>query len=418
MAGPAIRYWELAKALSNSHSVTLKIPNLDTLSSNQFQVVCSKDRIKLNQFDILITQLIDPKTALLAKQNGVRLIYDAYDPEPLEHLEIFKSYQMGTRKFLNEKIINTINFSLEMADGLICANEKQRELWTGCMLSLKKITPQFYDKDTALNKLIGIVPFGISSEAPVKSKDGFRKLFNLKPSDKLLIWGGGIWNWFDPLTLITAVKELSKRRTDIKLIFMGIIHPNAATLPAMSMAYEAKNLTKTFGLENKFVFFNENWIPYSERENYLLDADIGVSTHFEHLETRFSFRTRLLDYIWAGLPIIATSGDTLSEFIEKHSIGYTVKPNNSLELAEAIEKMVDQPDILKKMKSNIEQVKSQFYWENVVKPIEDMICVLMDQRAQLTLQDIKKISKCAWNKVGPYALIQRTKLMLNNLLNS
>ena len=102
---------------------------------------------------------------------------------------------------------------------------------------------------------------------------------------------------------------------------MGLIHPNAGVIPAMSMAQEAKNLAYTFGLINKSVFFNETWIPYDERENYLLEADMGVSTHFEHLETRYSFRTRLLDYIWAGLPIVATKGDTFGELIEKHHLG-------------------------------------------------------------------------------------------------
>lgn len=251
------------------------------------------------------------------------------------------------------------------------------------------------------------------SRSPIKTKEGFRKQFNLKPNDKLLIWGGGIWNWFDPLTLISALKILSQKRDDIKLVFMGIIHPNAAVVPAMSMAVEARNLAKTFGLVGKTVFFNETWIPYEERENYLLEADVGVSSHFAHLETRFSFRTRLLDYIWTGLPIIATQGDVFAEFIEKHQIGLTVKPNDSHELARAIERMVDYPEEIRKMKKNIEQVKSQFYWENVIEPIKNMIDHFVDQqRPKISWRDLKKIFFCVWRKIGPYALMQRIKLHL------
>src|SRR5664280_3299763 len=47
--------------------------------------------------------------------------------------------------------------------------------------------------------------------------------------------------------------------------------------------------------------------PYTERSDHLLDADVGVSTHFDHVETEFSFRTRILDYLWTGLPIVATT---------------------------------------------------------------------------------------------------------------
>lgn len=413
MAGPAIRYWEFAKALSHKHQVTLLAPNQSTLQSDQFKILSSSDSLNFKDYDVLITQLIDPKTALLAKKNGVRLVYDAYDPEPLEHLEIFKSSTMNTRSFLNQKIIQTVNFSLKMADGVLCANQKQRDLWTGSLLSLLKIHPQLYDRDPSLNQMVAIVPFGISSNAPAKEKEGFRKMFKFKESDKLLIWGGGIWNWFDPLTLISAIKILSLKRNDIKLVFMGLVHPNAATIPAMSMAHEAQNMAKTLGLMNQSVFFNETWIPYEERGNYLLEADLGVSTHFEHLETRYSFRTRLLDYIWANLPIVATNGDTFGELIEKHQIGRAVPPNNAKALAEAIESIVDDPKKILAMKENLLQLKQQFFWETVIEPIEDMVGFLIGTgRANLTLNDLKKIITCAWCKLGPYALFQKIKIYL------
>lgn len=416
MAGPAIRYWEFATALAKKHQVTLQVPNQTSLQSDKFAIVSSETPLNYKNFDVLISQLIDPKTALQAKKNGVRLIYDAYDPEPLEHLEIFKSAGLNTRIFLNQKIINTINFSLDMTDGLLCANQKQRDLWTGSLLSLKKINPQLYDKDCSLNQSIAIVPFGISSLSPKKTKEGFRKLFNLKASDKLILWGGGIWNWFDPLTLISAIKILSMKRNDIKLVFMGIVHPNAAAIPAMSMAHEAKNLARTLGLINESIFFNETWIPYDERENYLLEADLGISTHFEHLETRYSFRTRLLDYMWANLPIVATRGDTFGEIIEKHHLGLTVPPNDSKALAQAIESIVDNPEAAESMKDNIQRIKPQFFWENIVRPIEDMVDFLTGEgRSTLSFCDLRKIAGCAWRKVGPYALSQKIKIYLKTL---
>jgi len=82
-------------------------------------------------------------------------------------------------------------------------------------------------------------------------------------------------------------------------------------------------LSKELDVYEKNVFFND-WAPYDDRQNYLLEADVGVSLHFSHLETHFSFRTRLLDYFWAGLPIIVTRGDVLSELIEQHQLGWTV----------------------------------------------------------------------------------------------
>src|SRR4029077_10583123 len=103
--------------------------------------------------------------------------------------------------------------------------------------------------------------------------------------------------WFDPLSLIKAVDLLTRSHSNIRLFFLGMQHPNPS-VPEMQMAHRARELADELGLTAKNVFFNEKWVPYAERQNYLLDADVGVSTHFEHIETTFSFRTRILDYLW------------------------------------------------------------------------------------------------------------------------
>ena len=77
------------------------------------------------------------------------------------------------------------------------------------------------------------------------------------------------------------------------------------------MAVETRALADELGLTGTHVFFNEGWVDYDDRQNYLLEADIGVSTHFDHVETEFSFRTRILDYFWASLPVVTTGGDAL-----------------------------------------------------------------------------------------------------------
>ena len=68
------------------------------------------------------------------------------------------------------------------------------------------------------------------------------------------------------------------------------------------------------------MFFNEGWVDYDDRQNYLLESDIGVSTHLDHIETAFSFRTRILDYLWASLPIVATAGDSFAD-IDRTIVG-------------------------------------------------------------------------------------------------
>ena len=108
----------------------------------------------------------------------------------------------------------------------------------------------------------------------------------------------------------------------------------------MQMAIDARALADELGLAGRNVFFNEGWVDYSERQNFLLEANVGVTVHFDSAETRFSFRTRALDYLWAGLPIVATDGDAFAELIEREGLGLTVPAEDPEALEEALYRLL------------------------------------------------------------------------------
>src|SRR4030042_6271411 len=129
--------------------------------------------------------------------------------------------------------------------------------------------------------------------------------------------------------------EIGKSRDDVKLFFMGVEHPNPE-VKKLQLVSKTVSLAKKLGIYDRNVFFNFGWVEYDDRQNYLLESDVGIITHPEHIETRFSFRTRILDYLWTSLPIISTKGDSLSDIIEKERLGITVDANDPESLAEAI----------------------------------------------------------------------------------
>jgi len=117
------------------------------------------------------------------------------------------------------------------------------------------------------------------------------------------------------------------------------------------------------------VFFNHDWVAYDDRVNYLLDADIGVSTHLDHVETAFSFRTRILDYLWAGVPIVATGGDALADIIESRSLGVAVPPVDVAALEDALFRVIDDEEFATLCRKNIAAVAPQFRWSEVLAPL-------------------------------------------------
>lgn len=394
MAGPAIRYWEFAKTLAPYHQVTLTVPNKTDLMHDAFTILNRQEqrcRDLVRDHDVILTQVIPHNMAFWTDYYGTPLIIDAYDPIPLETLEIEKQQSLGQRNKTQIGAEQLILSSFARGTQFLCACERQRDLWIGLMLAQGALRPTLYDQDPSLRKTIHIVPFGLPVTTPAKTGMGPRERFGLKKTDKLLLWGGGIWNWFDPLTAIKAIHKLSKKRSDLFLLFMGMAPPDSAT-PTMQAAHDAIALAKELGLFQNQVLFNFDWVPYEERHNYLLDATAAISTHFSHLETQFAFRTRFLDCLWMGLPIIASEGDCLSDLINRHQLGTTVPCQNIEALAESIEALIDNPERLAQAKRQCHEVGKQFTWEKATAPLHIAI-----ERACAAPSKPCSLPKALWN---------------------
>jgi len=154
-------------------------------------------------------------------------------------------------------------------------------------------------------------------------------------------------------------------------VFMGTRHPNPLVSP-MKVVEESRTLASQLGVLDTHVFFND-WVPYEQRALFLRDADLGLSTHREHLETHFSFRTRMLDYLWAGLPIVCTRGDHFAALVDERGLGAVVPPGDVNALAHAIDNLLDDTDAGRArrdaVRSNIAIIREEMRWSRVVSPL-------------------------------------------------
>ncbi|MDZ4046051.1 MAG: glycosyltransferase [Rhodoglobus sp.] len=288
---------------------------------------------------------------------------------------------------LSADVSTVLNEQIIRADFMVCASEKQRDFWLGQASGMGRINPATYDQDSSLRSLIDVVSFGVQDAAPVQKRHAIKGAIDgIGPDDKVILWGGGIYNWFDPLTLIRAVGRLAERRPEVRLFFLGVSHPNP-DVPRMQMVNDAFALSDELGLTDRVVFFNEGWVPYDERANYLLDADLGVSTHLDHLETRYSFRTRILDYLWASLPVVATDGDTFAEIIVRRGIGQVVPPDDIDALEQALERVLFDEDARAGMLANVQALADSMKWEKVLRPLIDFCAT--GQRAPDLVQGLR-----------------------------
>lgn len=376
MAGPAIRAWNIASELAKEHDVRLlSMIEVTRPADAGFELgVISHYRPGTAEpheawADVIIVQghaiALFP---VLASTEKV-LVVDIYDPMHLEQLE--QGRELGTEVWSEQvrSATASLNHQLLLGDFFVCASALQRHFWIGQLAGLGRINPLTYAQENDLERLIGVVPFGIPGVDPVQKRSAIRGVVpGIGHDDKVVIWAGGIYNWFDPETLVRAVGVLAERHTDVRLFFLGVKHPNP-DVPEMDVVGRTKALSAELGLTDRNVFFNEAWVDFSERADYLMDADVGVSTHFQHIESTYSFRTRILDYLWAGLPIVSTAGDTFATLVSEKSLGRSVPERDVEALAIALEAMLYDEDAASEARVNIAVEREAFRWEHAVAPL-------------------------------------------------
>ncbi|HEY1571398.1 MAG TPA: glycosyltransferase [Pseudonocardiaceae bacterium] len=377
MAGPAIRAWHMAEVLCGEHDVRLVSvnPHGEDVPA-PFPVLRIRPRDLADHVDwadvvVLQGHTLEMAPELKRRDSTKLVVCDVYDPM---HLELLEQGKDGTDEQRTKDLVGVtkvLNAQLKRGDFFLCASDRQRHFWLGHLAALGRLTPQLYDADPTADSLLAVVPFGLASKPPTRTGPGARGVLRgVGQDDKLVLWAGGVYSWFDPLTLIRAVGELSGRRDDVRLVFLGMKHPNPE-VPVMDIAARTRSLADRLDLTDRHVFFNDGWVPYADRQNWLLDANCGVTTHFHHVETTFAFRTRVLDYLWASLPIVTTDGDSFADLVRTERLGVVVPPSDPGALADALDMALYDEQFAAGCRERIADVRERFTWERVLAPLAD-----------------------------------------------
>ncbi len=372
MAGPGIRYWELAQVLAGYCAVSLAVPWNSELRADDFAVHAyqpgewhSLQPLALRADVIMPCGFVLHQFPQLG-QLGCPLVIDGYDPYPAETLNLMVSRTQEEQRIYQRDLLDHLQRECQSGDFYLCASERQRFWWLGILAASGRLNPRNFGADPTLRNLIDVVPFGCRTDPPEPTRPALKGVHpSIGHDDKLLLWGGGIWEWLDPLTLLRAVNQVVAQRPDVKLIFPGTRHPNAV-VPDMPMTRRAVELAGELGLSDSHVFFGD-WVARADWPNYLLEADVGVCLHFDSLETQLAFRSRILDYVWSGLPMLVTRGGATAEIVSGYGLGIVVDYQSPEEVVAGLLRLMDEPRDARS--SRFVDARAALCWERAAEPL-------------------------------------------------
>lgn len=291
---------------------------------------------------------------LLIEMPSLPTAIDLYDPWLVENLSYVDTLGLGP--FRNDHA--TWVLQLSQGDFFLCSCEEQRQFYLGFLAALGRINPHRLQQEPDLAGLVATVPFGVPERLPPH-----QPLLPAPQQGKRRLLFGGLYDWYDPWPVLEAmVREEASSWT-----LLLIRNPNPESTPQKLFA-EVERWCRRRGMWGERVQVLD-WIPAARRYDLLRDVDLLVATHRPSLETRLSLRTRFLDALAAGCPVVATEGGAMSRLLRTNDAGWVVPPGDAEAVAAALTEILTEPESVARRRAGAVQLLARFSWERALAPL-------------------------------------------------
>ncbi len=183
---------------------------------------------------------------------------------------------------------------------------------------------------------------------PDPARGDLRRSLNLPPDEPILLYQGGIQMGRGLEQLIDAVPRIT--RGTIVLMGDGRLKPKIV------------RLVRERGLAQRVRFAPK--VPYLELYHYTAHAYLGFqiiqNVCFNHYST---ISNKLLEYIMAGVPAIASDFPEVRRIVETYGSGLLVDPSRPEAIAEAANRLLQEPELHARCRKGCQQARLALNWE-------------------------------------------------------
>ena len=374
--GGGLRCWGLARGLTTAEpdlAVTLAIPDwhqspLPSFHDGVRLVRWGREDVAalVADYDVVVVSYClgdDSVQIAEAVRPHQLLVLDAYVPI---HVEMCarRSADRGREHADFERERRNWETVLRRGDLFLCASEQQRLYYLGVLGAIGRINPLTYDDDP-----VRIVPYGIHPEEPVARSRPCSELVGRHDTWKLL-WFGGVYPWFDIEGLLEAVQILD-RVHPTRLIIVGARNPFVRNDDFDRCLERFLELTRRPDVAP--LVHLVDWVQFHERGDWYLDADMTILANQPGLENAVAWRTRVVDYLWARVPVATNGGDPIGEELIAAGAAVRIDAADPHGIAATIAGVLRDPAATAAMRRRCGELREKYLWPTVVGPLVDAI---------------------------------------------
>jgi glycosyltransferase involved in cell wall biosynthesis len=283
---------------------------------------------------------------------------DLYDPWLIENLHYLET--LGLDPWRNDHA--TWLLQMSRGDFFVCSCEEQRHFYLGFLLALGRLNPPLHARDPDLRSLVDVAPFGAPDPERMTPH---RPWLEPRAAGERRLLFGGLYDWYDPWPVLEALEASGE--PGWHLIF--IRNPFADTPQGLLEQVEAWRRRSSAGARVEL----RDWVPYDRRLDLLRDVDVMVATHRTSLETRLSLRTRFLDALAAGCPVITSEGGAISRLLREHDAGWVVPENDPAAVLAALRQILEGGEKVAQRTQRGVQAARGLGWDEALRPVIEFL---------------------------------------------
>jgi glycosyltransferase involved in cell wall biosynthesis len=291
---------------------------------------------------------------LVLADPGLPLVVDLYDPWLVENLAY--APELGLAPYRNDH--RSWVLQLGRGDLFLCASEEQRLFYLGFLAALGRLNPPRYELDPTLSGLVTVVPFGCCVGEPIAPRP---------PAAVPRLLFGGLYDWYDVDTLVAALERLRAARW--RLVVVRSANPGSTPQRQLARLAEA---SRRRGWSDDRIELVER-VPASGRRQLFAASDLLVAPHAASLETDLSFRTRFLEALAVGCPVVATRGGALAREVARRDAGWVVPERDPEALAAAIDEVLAGGPEVEARRGRGLALAAEHGWPRALRPLVDFL---------------------------------------------
>ncbi len=235
------------------------------------------------------------------------------------------------------------------ADIFSCVSKRQEYALVGELGAAGRL-----NKYTSGYDFSTVIPCGMPQADFEHKKNVIRGLNGISDEDFVVLWTGGYNTWTDVDTLFKGLEIAISSNSRIKFVSTG------GEIPEQDINTYPRFLEMIADSKFKDNFVMNGWIAGEDVPNYYFEADIGINIDKNIYEVKLGSKSRILDWMRAGLCVLSSNVCELTEIMQNERAGYTFLPQDPNDLAEKILYLASDPEAVK----NTAELGRQFGMEN------------------------------------------------------